>query len=380
MLILLAGDRAQRLPLRGRPQEPVPAAGHRPARRAGCSADQSISYQGHGRETAPGGEHRSRRPRGGYGGRLHRRRARRRRLHVRDAQAGSERSVKGLAVIARLRPKLARVAGVQLFLSPVQDFRSGGRQSNATYQYTLEGESSATLREWAGKLLAALKTHPELDRRRQRRAGQRRADQRPRRPRRRRPARHQRHGRRHRAVRRLRPAPGRGHLHRPEPVPRGDGMGAAVHAEPRSRLATSTCRGRQLVSNGGQLVAIESTGSDAQGTSSRGRRRRRRHRWRLCRSAPNPALRNASGGNVLSNTPDSMVPLKVIARFIEGRDRDLGQPPGHRAGDDDLVQPRRGRDRWRRPQRHHRSRGRHRHADHGARRVRRHGAAGAADR
>src|SRR6185437_3568235 len=40
-------------------------------------------------------------------------------------------------VIGRLRPQLARVTGASLFLAPVQDLRIGGRQSNATYQYTL---------------------------------------------------------------------------------------------------------------------------------------------------------------------------------------------------------------------------------------------------
>jgi multidrug efflux pump len=47
----------------------------------------------------------------------------------------------GQAVIARLRPKLARVTGVQLFLNPVQDLRMGGRQSNSTYQYTLKSDN-----------------------------------------------------------------------------------------------------------------------------------------------------------------------------------------------------------------------------------------------
>src|SRR5437588_230874 len=47
------------------------------------------------------------------------------------------------AVIARLRPKLARVTGATLFLNPVQDLRVGGRQTNATYQYTLQGQNLA---------------------------------------------------------------------------------------------------------------------------------------------------------------------------------------------------------------------------------------------
>ncbi len=37
-------------------------------------------------------------------------------------------------VIARLRPKLARVPGGRLFLFPVQDIRAGGRQNSAQYQ------------------------------------------------------------------------------------------------------------------------------------------------------------------------------------------------------------------------------------------------------
>ena len=66
------------------------------------------------------------------------------------------------AVVQRLRPKLARVVGVSLFLNPVQDVRVGGRQSNATYQYTLEAANLADLRTWAAKLAEALKTQPSL--------------------------------------------------------------------------------------------------------------------------------------------------------------------------------------------------------------------------
>ncbi len=65
-------------------------------------------------------------------------------------------------VVQRLRPKLARVVGVSLFLNPVQDVRVGGRQSNATYQYTLEAANLTDLRTWASKLAEALKTQPSL--------------------------------------------------------------------------------------------------------------------------------------------------------------------------------------------------------------------------
>ncbi|HWH81412.1 MAG TPA: efflux RND transporter permease subunit, partial [Burkholderiaceae bacterium] len=63
-----------------------------------------------------------------------------------------QRNEGGLAVVARLRPQLARVTGLQVFLNPVQDVRSGGRQSNSTYQYTLKSDNAADLRSWASKL------------------------------------------------------------------------------------------------------------------------------------------------------------------------------------------------------------------------------------
>jgi len=60
------------------------------------------------------------------------------------------------AVIARLRPKLAQVPGGRLFLNAVQDIRAGGRQSNSTYQYTLQSDNSNDLFIWAPKLVQAL--------------------------------------------------------------------------------------------------------------------------------------------------------------------------------------------------------------------------------
>ncbi len=68
----------------------------------------------------------------------------------------------GQAVIARLRPKLAKVTGVQLFLNPVQDLRMGGRQSNSTYQYTLKSDNRNDLKSWASKLADAMKAQKAL--------------------------------------------------------------------------------------------------------------------------------------------------------------------------------------------------------------------------
>ncbi|WP_293907433.1 efflux RND transporter permease subunit [Phenylobacterium sp.] len=79
-----------------------------------------------------------------------------------DLKPRSERKEKGQAVIARLRPKLAHITGVSLFLNPQQDVRMGGRQSNATYQYTLKSDNAADLRTWAIKLSDALEGQPTL--------------------------------------------------------------------------------------------------------------------------------------------------------------------------------------------------------------------------
>jgi multidrug efflux pump len=65
-------------------------------------------------------------------------------------------------VMSGLRRKLAVVPGARLFLIPIQDLRTGGRSSNAAYQYTLQADSSVTLYEWAPKLLAELEHSPVL--------------------------------------------------------------------------------------------------------------------------------------------------------------------------------------------------------------------------
>jgi multidrug efflux pump len=65
-------------------------------------------------------------------------------------------------VIARLRPRLAKEPGASLFLSPVQDIRIGGRQSNSTYQYTLQADDLAELRAWEPRIRAAMSNLPQI--------------------------------------------------------------------------------------------------------------------------------------------------------------------------------------------------------------------------
>ncbi len=65
-------------------------------------------------------------------------------------------------VIARLRPQLAKVEGVNLFLQAGQDIRVGGRQSRTQYQYTLTDSNLDELNTWAPKLLQRLRQLPEI--------------------------------------------------------------------------------------------------------------------------------------------------------------------------------------------------------------------------
>jgi len=65
-------------------------------------------------------------------------------------------------IIARLRPKLSRIAGISLFFQSVQDVRMGGRSARTQYQYTLQDENLAELQEWAPRMLETLRALPEL--------------------------------------------------------------------------------------------------------------------------------------------------------------------------------------------------------------------------
>jgi multidrug efflux pump len=65
-------------------------------------------------------------------------------------------------IVNRLRGKLAVVPGATLYMQAVQDLQIGGRMGNAQFQYTLQSENLNDLLEWAPKLLAKLRSMPEL--------------------------------------------------------------------------------------------------------------------------------------------------------------------------------------------------------------------------
>jgi multidrug efflux pump len=73
-----------------------------------------------------------------------------------------ERNASAFEVMARLRPKLAKIPGATLMMFPMQDLSIGGRQSFAQFQYTLQSDDSTLLRTWSQKLLDELKKNKLL--------------------------------------------------------------------------------------------------------------------------------------------------------------------------------------------------------------------------
>jgi multidrug efflux pump len=69
----------------------------------------------------------------------------------------AERGITADYVIARLRPKLARVPGATLYLQAGQDIRVGGRMSNAQYQFTMRSDNLADLTTYAPPMLKELR-------------------------------------------------------------------------------------------------------------------------------------------------------------------------------------------------------------------------------
>jgi multidrug efflux pump len=73
-----------------------------------------------------------------------------------------ERGASAGEIVARLRTRIAKEPGVNLWLVPVQDVRIGGRQGTGSYQYTLQSDDLEALRTWTPRLQAALQGVPQL--------------------------------------------------------------------------------------------------------------------------------------------------------------------------------------------------------------------------
>ncbi|HKD74281.1 MAG TPA: efflux RND transporter permease subunit, partial [Ktedonobacterales bacterium] len=73
-----------------------------------------------------------------------------------------ERTLTASQVIDRLRPQLAKIMGVTVFLQPAQDITVGGRISRGQFQYTLQDANITELNEWSQRMLAKMRTLPVL--------------------------------------------------------------------------------------------------------------------------------------------------------------------------------------------------------------------------
>jgi multidrug efflux pump len=73
----------------------------------------------------------------------------------------AERGVSSEQVLARLRPQLAQLGGIQTFLYSAQDLRGGGR-GGASNQFVLLDQNLAELRDWTQRLEDRLRSVPEV--------------------------------------------------------------------------------------------------------------------------------------------------------------------------------------------------------------------------
>ena len=80
---------------------------------------------------------------------------------IRD-RAKSARDQDASAVIRRLQPKLEQVAGISVFMQPVQDLTIENRVSRTQYQFSVEDANPDELAVWVPKLLDRLRQLPLL--------------------------------------------------------------------------------------------------------------------------------------------------------------------------------------------------------------------------
>jgi multidrug efflux pump len=73
-----------------------------------------------------------------------------------------DRKMNASDVIRRLQPQLSNVAGITLYMQPVQDLTVEDRVSRTQYQYTLEDPNADELNAFVPKMVARLQEIPEL--------------------------------------------------------------------------------------------------------------------------------------------------------------------------------------------------------------------------
>ncbi|HEX5227501.1 MAG TPA: efflux RND transporter permease subunit [Bryobacteraceae bacterium] len=73
-----------------------------------------------------------------------------------------ERKISASDIIRRLQPQLTKVAGITLYMQPVQDLTVEDRVSRTQYQYTLEDPNAEELNSFVPKMVARLQELPEI--------------------------------------------------------------------------------------------------------------------------------------------------------------------------------------------------------------------------
>jgi multidrug efflux pump len=73
-----------------------------------------------------------------------------------------ERDADVQTIMRRLQPELAKVAGIALFMQPVQDLTIEDRLARTQYQFSVQDASAEELAVWVPKLLEALRGLPQL--------------------------------------------------------------------------------------------------------------------------------------------------------------------------------------------------------------------------
>jgi multidrug efflux pump len=74
----------------------------------------------------------------------------------------ADRSVRAPEIIRRLQDRVANIAGITLYMQPVQDITIDTTVSRTQYQFVLQSPDMNALVEWTPRLLAKLRTLPEL--------------------------------------------------------------------------------------------------------------------------------------------------------------------------------------------------------------------------
>ncbi|SDL76117.1 multidrug efflux pump [Janthinobacterium sp. OK676] len=78
-------------------------------------------------------------------------------INLKRSRSGSQDEI-----MERLRNRVAKVAGVTLYLQPTQDLTIDAESGPTQYRVSLEGADTATVTEWAGKLAARMREKSQL--------------------------------------------------------------------------------------------------------------------------------------------------------------------------------------------------------------------------